>query len=122
MNILILSFVHSGDEEEPAVNVTAPMSTSQTLVLSETHHTAEETSPPEQDLRRSTPVASPRAPSPKRARIELSEEQNIIGSSAIPPLDDVSILSTSLGILYQEFATNLFPPSSFSVASYATLH
>ena len=103
MNILILSFVHSGDEEEPAVNVTAPMSTSQTLVLSETHHTAEETSPPEQDLQRSTPVASPRAPSPMRARIELGEEHNIVGSSATPPLDDVSILSTLLDILCQVF-------------------
>ena len=104
MDILILSFVHSGgEEEEPAVNVTAPMSASQTLALSETHHTVEETSPPEQDLQRSTPATSPRAPSPKRARIELSEEQNIVGSSATPPLDDVSILSASLGILCQLF-------------------
>ncbi|KAM0880162.1 hypothetical protein ACQ4PT_033787 [Festuca glaucescens] len=77
-----------GEEEEPAVNVTAPMSTSQTLALSETPHTAEETSPPEQDLQRSTPATSPRAPSPKRARIELDEEQNIVGSSSTPPLDD----------------------------------
>ncbi|KAM0878860.1 hypothetical protein ACQ4PT_034606 [Festuca glaucescens] len=83
------ALVSSGDEEEePAVNVTAPMSTSQTLALSETHQTAEETSPPDQDLQRLTSAASPRAPSPKRARIELNEEQNIIGSSAIPPLDD----------------------------------
>ncbi|KAM0904890.1 hypothetical protein ACQ4PT_017747 [Festuca glaucescens] len=82
------ALVSSGDEEEPAVNVTAPMSTSQTLVLSETHHMAEETSPPEQDLQRSTPVASPQAPSPKRARIEIGEEHNIVGSSATPPLDD----------------------------------
>ncbi|KAM0858486.1 hypothetical protein ACQ4PT_047804 [Festuca glaucescens] len=77
-----------GEKEETAVNVTAPMSASQTLALSETHHTAEETSPPEQDLQRSTPATSPRAPSPKRARIELGEEQNIVGSSATPPLDD----------------------------------
>ncbi|KAM0862508.1 hypothetical protein ACQ4PT_045217 [Festuca glaucescens] len=83
------ALVSSGsEEEEPAVNVTAPMSASQTLALSETHHTAEETSPPEQDLQRSTPATSPRASSPKRARIELSEEQNIVGSSATPPLDD----------------------------------
>jgi hypothetical protein len=104
MNILMLSFVYSGDEEEePAVNVTAPMSTSQTLVLSETHPTAEETSPPEQDLQRSTPAASPRASSPKRARIELGEEHNIVASSATPPLDDVSILSTPVCILCQMF-------------------
>ncbi|KAM0931008.1 hypothetical protein ACQ4PT_000590 [Festuca glaucescens] len=82
------ALVSSGDEEEPAVNVTAPMSTSQTLVLSETHHMAEETSPPEQDLQRTTLVASPQAPSPKRARIEIGEEHNTVGSSATPPLDD----------------------------------
>ncbi|KAK1696545.1 hypothetical protein QYE76_013242 [Lolium multiflorum] len=59
------------EEEEPAANVTAPMSMSHTLALSETHCTAEETSTPHPDLQRSTPATSPRASSPKRARIEL---------------------------------------------------
>ncbi|KAK1650462.1 hypothetical protein QYE76_068267 [Lolium multiflorum] len=77
-----------GDEEEPAANVTAPMSTSHTLALSETHRTTEETSTPHQDLQRSTPATSPRASSPKRARIELGGEFNIAGSSTTPPLDD----------------------------------
>jgi hypothetical protein len=95
VNILILSFVDSGEEEEePAANMTAPTSTSQTLVLSETRRATEEASPPQQDLEMSTPVASPRAPSPKRARIELGEEHNLTGSSAAPPLDDVRILAT----------------------------
>ena len=62
LNILILSFVDSGEEEEePAANVTAPTSTSQTLVLSETRRATEEASPPHQGLEMSTPVASPRA-------------------------------------------------------------
>ncbi|KAK1682889.1 hypothetical protein QYE76_043737 [Lolium multiflorum] len=84
------AIVSSGEEEEePPANVTAPTSTSQTLVLSEAHRVTEETSPlPHQDLETSTPVASPRAPSPKRARIELGEEHNLAGSSAAPPLDD----------------------------------
>ncbi|KAK1680406.1 hypothetical protein QYE76_041254 [Lolium multiflorum] len=45
------ALVRSGDEEEePAANVTAPMSTSHTLALSETHRTTEETLAPHQDL------------------------------------------------------------------------
>ena len=98
LNILILSFVDSGEEEEePAANVTAPTSTSQTLVLSETRRATEEASPPHQDLEMSTPVASPRAPSPKRARIELGEEQGFLaGSSSTPSLDDVSTLTAIL--------------------------
>ncbi|KAK1617657.1 hypothetical protein QYE76_023174 [Lolium multiflorum] len=76
------------EEEEPAVNVTAPMSMSHTLALSETHRTAEETSTPHPDLQRSTPATSPRASSPKRVRIELGEDFNIAGSSTTPPLDD----------------------------------
>jgi hypothetical protein len=87
--------VRSGDEEEeeePAANVTAPMSMSHTLALSETHRTAEETSTPHPDLQRSTPATSPRASSPKRARVELGEEFSFAGGSATPPLDDVSLL------------------------------
>ncbi|KAK1613662.1 hypothetical protein QYE76_019179 [Lolium multiflorum] len=84
------ALISSGEEEEePAVNVTAPTSTSQTLVLSETRRATEENSPPPQDLEMSTPVASPRAPEPKRARIELGEEQGFLaGSSSTPSLDD----------------------------------
>ncbi|KAK1646943.1 hypothetical protein QYE76_064748 [Lolium multiflorum] len=84
------AIVSSGEEEEePPANVTAPTSTSQTLVLSETHRVTEETSPlPHQDLETSTPVASPLAPLPKRARIEHGEEHNLTGSSAAAPLDD----------------------------------
>jgi hypothetical protein len=44
VNVLILSFVDSGEEEEePAANVTAPTSTSQTLVLSEARRATKET-------------------------------------------------------------------------------
>ena len=85
------------EEEEPAANVTAPTSTSQTLVLSETHRAAGETSPPPQDLEMSTPAASPRAPSPKRARVGLGEGQGLLaGSSTTPSLDDVSIFAAIL--------------------------
>ncbi|KAK1608051.1 hypothetical protein QYE76_031724 [Lolium multiflorum] len=76
------------EEEEPTANVTAPMRMSHTLALSDTHRTAEETSTPHPDLQRSTPATSPRASSPKRARIELGGEFNIAGGSATPPLDD----------------------------------
>ncbi|KAK1696180.1 hypothetical protein QYE76_012877 [Lolium multiflorum] len=83
------ALVSSGDEEEePAVNVTAPMSTSHTLALSETHRTAEETSAPHPELQRSTPATSPRASSPKRARIELGEQFFLAGVSPTPALDD----------------------------------
>jgi hypothetical protein len=91
----VLFLMRSGDEEEPIVNVTAPTSTSQTLVLSETRRLAEETSlPPGQILETSTPATSLRAPSPKRARIELGQEPTFLtGSSTTAPLDDVSILT-----------------------------
>jgi hypothetical protein len=88
-------FVHSGEEEEPAANVTAPTSTSNTVVFLEARRAAEETSPPQhQDLEMSTTVASPRAPSPKRARIELGESHNfLVGISTTPSLDDVRTLA-----------------------------
>ncbi|KAK1617634.1 hypothetical protein QYE76_023151 [Lolium multiflorum] len=84
------ALVSSGDkeEEEPAANVTAPMSMSHTLALSETQRTAEETSTPHPDLQRSTPATSPRSSSPKRARVELGEEFSFAGGSATPSLDD----------------------------------
>ncbi|KAK1650459.1 hypothetical protein QYE76_068264 [Lolium multiflorum] len=84
------ALVSSGEEEEeePATNVTAPMSTSHTLAVSETLRTAEETSTPHPDLQRSSPATSPRAPSPKRASIELGEQFFLAGVSATPALDD----------------------------------
>jgi hypothetical protein len=102
--------MHIGDEEEePPVNVTALTSTSQTLVLSETLPTTDETSPPQQDIGHLTPVGSPRAPSPKRSRIELGKEQSLLtGSSATPPMDDVRALTTLL------FTVELFPIWIFS--------
>ena len=109
------------EEEEPAANVTAPTSTSQTLVLSETRRATEEASPPHQDLEMSTPVASPRAPSPKRARIELGEEQGFLaGSSSTPSLDDVSTLTAILCLL-SSFPLNL-SITSLSTASDEALH
>jgi hypothetical protein len=95
--------MHSGDEEEdPIVNVIAPTSTSHTLVLSETRPATEENSPPRRDIGNLTPPGSPRAPSPKRARIELGVDQNLLaGSSATPSLDDVRTLTTILS--YVEF-------------------
>ncbi|KAK1626069.1 hypothetical protein QYE76_000384 [Lolium multiflorum] len=84
------ALIISGDdeEEETGANVTAPTSTSHTLALSDTHRTVEETSSPHPDLQRSTPATSPRASSPKRARIELGGEFNITRGSSTPPLDD----------------------------------
>jgi hypothetical protein len=85
------------EEEEPAANLAAPTSTSHTLVLSETRHAAEETSPSPQHLETSRPAASPRAPSLKRARVELGKEQGLLaGSSTTPSLDEISILVTIL--------------------------
>ena len=109
------------EEEEPAANVTAPTSTSQTLVLSETRRAMEEASPPPHNLEMSTPVASPRAPSPKRARIELGEEQGFLaGSSSTPSLDDVSTLTAILCLL-SSFPLNL-SITSLSTASDEALH
>ena len=73
--------------------MTAPTSTSNTLVLSEARRAAEEPSPSRhQDMETSTPVASPRLPSPKRPRVELGKNYDLLaGSSTTPPLDDVSI-------------------------------
>ncbi|KAK1626381.1 hypothetical protein QYE76_000696 [Lolium multiflorum] len=83
------ALVSSGEEEEePAANVTVPVSMSHTLALSETNRTAEETSDPHPELQRSTPATSPRASSPKRARIELGEQFFLAGVSPTPALDD----------------------------------
>jgi hypothetical protein len=93
---MLIFCVDSGEEEEkeePEVHGTALTSTSHTLVLSEERRAAEESSPPpQQNVETSTPTASPRAPSPKRARIGAGDSHAIVaGSSSIPSLDDVSL-------------------------------
>ncbi|KAK1600775.1 hypothetical protein QYE76_017986, partial [Lolium multiflorum] len=66
----------SSDEEgdDPAIDVTARTSTSRTLVVSEAQPDGDETSTPQRGVELTTPAASPRAPSPKRARVEPVEE------------------------------------------------
>ncbi|KAK1617913.1 hypothetical protein QYE76_023430 [Lolium multiflorum] len=84
--------VSSGEEEEEetAVPDTDPTSTSNTVVLSEARRAAEENPPlSQQNLETSTLLASPQAPSPKRARVEASESHEIVvGGSSTPSLDD----------------------------------
>ncbi|KAK1662255.1 hypothetical protein QYE76_050414 [Lolium multiflorum] len=81
------ALVSSDDEEEDApIDETARTSTSRTLVVSEARPDGGETSPPPQNLERSTPATSPRAPSPKRARVESSKETTILAGSSSTPL------------------------------------
>ncbi|KAK1641988.1 hypothetical protein QYE76_059793 [Lolium multiflorum] len=84
------ALVSSGDEDEnPPTDATARGSTSQTLVVSEAQPDEEETSPPQQDVELTAPIESPRASSPKRARVEPAKEPSqLIGSSTTPSLDD----------------------------------
>ncbi|KAK1660270.1 hypothetical protein QYE76_048429 [Lolium multiflorum] len=84
------ALVSSGDEEEEQpVDAAARMSTSRTLVVSEAQHDGDETSPPQQDIVQPSPVESPRASPPKRARVEPSKEPiQFPGSSSTPSLDD----------------------------------
>jgi hypothetical protein len=86
---------------------------SNTLVLFEAHRAAEEPSPPRhQDVETSTPIASPRAPSPKRPRIGLGESHDFLaGSSTTPPLDDVSILAA----IFKDVNLIFYHLSSFSL-------
>jgi hypothetical protein len=91
--LLILSrFDFSGDEEEAQpIDTTARTSTSHTLVVSEAQADGDESSPPQQHTEYPTPPASPRAPSPKRARVESITELALqLGGSMTPLLDDVS--------------------------------
>ncbi|KAK1606065.1 hypothetical protein QYE76_029738 [Lolium multiflorum] len=83
------ALVSSGDEDEnPPIDATARMSTSRTSVVSEAQPDGDETSPP-QDTEHPTPVASPRASSPKRARVEPAKEPILLtGSSTTPSMDD----------------------------------
>ncbi|KAK1613677.1 hypothetical protein QYE76_019194 [Lolium multiflorum] len=58
-------------------------------LVSEAQPDGDETSPPQQDIEHPTPIASPRAPSPKRARVEPAKEPTLpIGSSTTPSMDD----------------------------------
>lgn len=107
---ILLLLIYSGDEEEdPPVDVTARTSMSRTLVISEARHDADETSPPQQDIRHPTPAASPRASSPKRARIELVKEPNLLtDSSTTPPMDDVSPPFIHVSNFFSTFDSSLF--------------
>ncbi|KAK1642100.1 hypothetical protein QYE76_059905 [Lolium multiflorum] len=84
------ALVSSGDEDEDQpIDATARTSTSRTLLVSEAQPDGDETSPPQQNIEHPTPPASPRAPSPKRARVESAKEPALLlGSSMTPPLDD----------------------------------
>ncbi|KAK1610979.1 hypothetical protein QYE76_034652 [Lolium multiflorum] len=84
------ALVSSGDEEEtPAMDATARTSMSHTLVVSEVQVEGEESSPPQQNTDEPILPASPRVPSPKRARVEsITEPTSQLGSSSTPLLDD----------------------------------
>ncbi|XP_071680469.1 uncharacterized protein [Lolium perenne] len=101
-------FCHSDDEETPTLDVAARTSTSHTLVISEKPVEGEESSPPQQNVDTSTP-SSPRAPSPKRARVEkIVYPAPQLGSSSPPLLDDPMIKDLlrigSQFIGYREYA------------------
>jgi hypothetical protein len=97
--------------------VTAPTSTSQTLVLSEAHRATEENSPPPQDLETLTPVVSPQAPSPKRLRTGLGGSHDFLaGSSTTSSLDDVS----NLAAIFLSFV-EVFPSKPISQLSFCSL-
>ncbi|KAK1698047.1 hypothetical protein QYE76_014744 [Lolium multiflorum] len=77
------------EEEEQPIDAAARTNTSRTLIVSETQLDEDETSPPQQNVENSPPPASPRAPSPKRARVEPSKEPILFpGHSSTPSLDD----------------------------------
>ncbi|XP_071678718.1 uncharacterized protein [Lolium perenne] len=88
----IESIISSDDEETPTLDVAARTSTSHTLVISEKPVEGEESSPPQQNVDTSTPPSSPRAPSPKRARVEkIVDPAPQLGSSSTLLLDDPMI-------------------------------
>jgi hypothetical protein len=90
---IFVSCFCSGEEDaaEPAINVIAPTSTSNTLVLSEARRAVEDRSSSHpQDVEASTPPASPRASSAKRPRLDIVDSL-LAGGSATPPLEDVRI-------------------------------
>jgi hypothetical protein len=92
LSLILLPVYCSGDEDEnPPIDVTARTSTSRTLVISEAQSDGDKTSTPHQDIELTAPVVSPRASSPKRARVEPAKEPSqLIGDSTTPSLDDVS--------------------------------
>ncbi|KAM0885795.1 hypothetical protein ACQ4PT_030102 [Festuca glaucescens] len=85
-----VSSSEGAEEEEPAAHGVAPTSTSNTMVLSKEHRTAAETSPPpQQNIEASTPMPSPQAPLPKKARVGAGSTQEIVtGSASNSLLDD----------------------------------
>jgi hypothetical protein len=91
----IVRSTEEAKEEETVANGTAPMSTSNTLVLSEGNRTAADTSPPpEHNPKASTPVLSSRAPPAKKAKTGVGHAQEVVaGSSSTPYLEDVSLCS-----------------------------
>ncbi|KAK1630228.1 hypothetical protein QYE76_004543 [Lolium multiflorum] len=107
------ALVSSGDEDEdPPIDATARTSTSRTLVVSEAQPDGDETSPPQQDTEHPTPVASPRASSPKRARVDPAKEPAmLIGCSTTPLMEEPLMkefvrLSTQF-IGYRDYAAKL---------------
>ena len=112
-------FNHSDDEEEvPTLDVAARMSTSHTLIVSETPVEGEESSPPQQNVVTTTPPSSPLAPSPKRTRVEtIMEPAPQLGSSSNPLLDDVSFLTflpISIFPLFASLCLHIFLVPIFS--------
>ena len=72
---------------EPETHGPANTSASHTLVLSEDHHVAPETSPPAHvDPEVSTPAPSPRAPKKKRAKTGTAGKQEIATGTLLTPL------------------------------------
>jgi hypothetical protein len=89
--ILALYFCSGEEDEDTPIDATARTSTSRTLVVSESRPDGDETSPPQQNIEQPPPAESPRASSPKRARVEPSKEPiQFPGNSSTPSLDDVS--------------------------------
>ncbi|KAK1695538.1 hypothetical protein QYE76_012235 [Lolium multiflorum] len=84
------ALVSSGDKDEnPPIDSTARTSTSRTLIVSEAQPDGDETSPHQQDIEHPTPIASPRASSPKRARVDTTKEPTmLIGCSTNPLMEE----------------------------------
>ena len=93
-------FYCSDEEEEQAVDATARMSTSRTLIVSEAQHDGDESSPPQQDIVQPSLVESPRASPLKGARMEPSKDSiQFPGGSSTPSLDDVNLKSFNISII-----------------------
>ncbi|KAK1627624.1 hypothetical protein QYE76_001939 [Lolium multiflorum] len=98
------ALVSSDDEEENApIDETARTSTSRTLVVSEARPDGDDTSPPPQNLEHPKPIQSPQAPSPKRARVEITKEPTILTGCSSTSLMEES--SSALG--YRDYAREL---------------